>query len=75
MKKEFLERLIASMPTAVVTNSETVKVREKLERLKPNNLDRITLYGNAKKYKIDNAWTEVPEGLKYDGLSRPILIT
>lgn len=72
--KEYLEEMVEHTRVIIVTNSETKKVVDKLETLSPRNLDRIMLYGNAKKYQIDPAWDYVPEGQEVEGLNRLVLL-
>ena len=67
--------------TYVVTNSHTEPVRNKLKSLGRSDAQNCSLewllervHGSAKKYVIDNAFTEVPERMELKGLPRPILL-
>ena len=63
--------------TYVVTNSHTEPVRQKIRTLaRGDELDWLIerVYGRARKYMIEDAFTAVPESLSVDGLSRPILL-
>ncbi|MEE2959569.1 MAG: hypothetical protein VYA34_02410 [Myxococcota bacterium] len=67
--------------TYVVTNSHTDPVRSKLKSLGTNDDQSCSLewlvervHGSAKKYVIDNAFTEVDESMELKDLPRPILL-
>lgn len=72
---------LAEESVYIVTNSEAEPVRTKLRELVAEAgashslgwiVDRV--YGNARKYLIDDALTEVPAELTVPGLSRPVLL-
>lgn len=68
---------LTDTPTYVVTNSHTDPVRGKIRALaKGSELDWLLerVHGRARKYKIDDSFTEVPRAIDVDGLSRPILL-
>lgn len=78
--RELLEALVGTN-VYIVTNSDAEPVRAKLSELVANAgashtigwiVDRV--YGNARKYLIDEALTEVPAELEVPGLSRPVLL-
>ena len=59
--------------TYVVTNSHTEHVRAKIARLGVDWLvERV--YGRAKKYVVDDDFTQVREHMLLPGLSRPVLL-
>lgn len=64
--------------THVVTNSHTEPVQDKIRTLSGEDgaLDWLVerVYGRAKKYVVDAAFTKVPESLTIDGLGRPVLL-
>jgi FMN phosphatase YigB (HAD superfamily) len=72
--KEFLEELIANMKIIVVTNSGTDAVQAKLEQLNPKSLNEVALFGNARKFEVDNSWDSVSEGQSFEGLKRLVLL-
>ena len=72
--KDFLEEMVSHMPVFIVTNSKTDKVQTKLDLLNPDGLEKIGLYGDAKKYRIDSTWNVVPESQEVEGLDRPVLL-
>ena len=64
-------------PTYVVTNSHTEPVRAKIRTLaRDTELDWLLerVHGRARKYVIDDSFTTVPQSLRVEGLSRPILL-
>ena len=69
--KEFLADVCRNHGVAIVTNSKTGAVREKLEKL---GKYPVQIIGNAKKYVIDNSFVQVPKSLKLQGFHRPILL-
>ena len=69
--KEFLDDLAGLYPTTIVTNAQTRSVEEKLQRLGRNS---IPIIGNAQKYVIDDAVTDIPESVKLEGFPRPVLL-
>lgn len=69
--KEFLAGVCRSHEVAIVTNSKTAAVREKLEKL---GEFPVQVIGNAKKYVIDHSFTQVSESLELQGFHRPILL-
>jgi len=67
--------------TYVVTNSHTKPVQKKIRMLSgqcvpAGSLDWLVerVYGNAKKYILDNEFHEVNERLNLEGLDRPVLL-
>jgi FMN phosphatase YigB (HAD superfamily) len=72
--KEFLEELVERFPLAIITNSGTEKVEEDLEKLNPRGLEQIALFGNAKKYLIDQEWKYLPSSENCVSSERPILL-
>ena len=67
--------------TYVVTNSHTIPVKAKLQSLGLEadgscSLDWLVerVHGTAKKYYLDDDFTEVPESIHLDGLPRPVLL-
>ena len=65
------------IPTYIVTNSHTDPVCNKIRILAEGSeldwlLDRV--HGRAKKYAIDDSFTDVARALEVAGLSRPILL-
>ncbi|MCA9583114.1 MAG: HAD family hydrolase [Myxococcales bacterium] len=79
--RDVAEALLAlETPVFVVTNSHTDAVQKKIESLAPKGLEKLTLFGNAKKYVVaeaedrDSRFDGLPESTSVDGLSRPILL-
>ena len=60
-------------PTYVVTNSETDAVQQKIGML-GIDVSRITVLGGAKKYVLDDEWTDLPESLEEPGFGRPLYL-
>src|SRR3989338_5374569 len=60
-------------PTYVVTNSETDAVQGKINLL-GTDVSRITVLGGAKKYVLDDEWTDLPESLEEPGVGRPLYL-
>ena len=74
-----LERLLQGpWRLFVVSNSETDAVREKLQRLGAEGLERLTVLGGARKYVVtpaepsDARFEALPERLAVEGLRRPL---
>ena len=68
---------LRDIPTYIVTNSHTDPVCAKIRILADGpELDWLLerVHGRARKYAIDDSFTEVPRALEVDGLSRPILL-
>lgn len=65
--KNFVEELGGSNRIAIVTNSSTEGVEEKLKELLACN--NIPIYGNAQKFILDNKWKEksIPIKIRPDG--------
>ncbi|RKH09791.1 HAD family hydrolase [Corallococcus sp. CA053C] len=80
--KEVLEALLASgLAVAVVTNAHTELVEAKLTRLAPRGRERLTVYGDARKFQLEDAvpkdarFDALPEALHLDGvLGRPVYL-
>lgn len=80
--KEVLEALLATgLPVAVVTNAHTELVEAKLTRLAPRGRERLTVYGDARKFQLEDAvpkdarFDALPEALHLDGvLGRPVYL-
>lgn len=79
--KEAIEGIVAlGRPVFVVTNSFADAVGQKLATLAPRGADKITIFGDAKKYVIadadptDDAFRALPESLEIPGLPRPVLL-
>lgn len=79
--REVVEALLLSDAAVfVVTNSYTESVEKKLARLRPRGLDKLTVFGDAKKYVIAPAETSDPrfealeESKSVKGLTRPVLL-
>jgi len=70
--KEFLEEMAKTRKTAIVTNSDAAKVKEKVAKL----VDfEVEVLGNAKKYVVDNSNDEkIPESIQPDGFPRPVYL-
>ena len=84
-KTEFVPRdgardLLLAMtgkPAYVVTNSHTEPVRDKIRHLsRDGDLDWLLprVHGRARKYVIDDSFTEVAESMELPGLPRPVLL-
>lgn len=69
--KQFLDELIGKYGVVIVTNSKTDSVEKKLKTLADYSLPII---GNAKKYVIEPALTEIPESVDLEGFPRPVLL-
>lgn len=76
-------RLLRALPslgveTFVVTNSDTEPVQNKIRALDTTEggvswlIPRVR--GRARKYVLDDGFTDVPEELRIQGLSRPVLL-
>lgn len=73
-------RALRGRPVYVVTNSHTEAVQRKIRTLGADGAEddlewlvqRVT--GRARKYLIDDTWGGVPEALRLEGLSRPVLL-
>lgn len=67
-------------PVYVVSNSHTDHVEQKLERLAPAGLERLTVRGDARKFHLvepaspDPRFDAVAESMTVEGLSRPIYL-
>ncbi len=79
--REIVEALLLSdVHVFVVTNSYTESVEKKLARLAPRGLERLRVFGDAKKYVIaepetqDERFEALPESLCIDALDRPVLL-
>lgn len=79
--KSTIEALVDSgLAVFFVTNSHTVAVEGKLAALAPRGLDRVTVFGDAKKYVVappaesDARFTALPATKMVDGLTRPVLL-
>ncbi|MFM7203344.1 MAG: HAD family hydrolase [Myxococcota bacterium] len=81
--REFLTWLgaQAQLEGYVVTNSHTEPVSRKIQQLgqEPDGSNTLAwmqarVYGRARKYMIDDAFTAVPEHMNVPGLSRPVLL-
>ncbi|MCY1046666.1 HAD family hydrolase [Corallococcus sp. bb12-1] len=80
--KEVLEALLATgLPINVVTNAHTELVEAKLTRLAPRGRERLTVFGDARKFTLEDAepkdarFDALPEALKLDGvLGRPVYL-
>ncbi|MEM9190149.1 MAG: HAD family hydrolase [Myxococcota bacterium] len=79
--KAVVEGLLATgLPLFVVTNSHTAAVNRKIDLLAPEGRDRITVYGDAKKYvviepeTVDDAFRALEETRRVPGLDRPIYL-
>lgn len=70
---EFLDSLKSLYNVCIVTNSKTDGVRNKIEKLNENHLD-IEIYGDAKKYVLDNNWNEVEETVSKDNFGRELFL-
>lgn len=72
--------LLLDAPVFVVTNSHTESVQKKLDRLAPRGLDKLKVFGDAKKYVIapaettDARFDALPEAQDVRGLERPVLL-
>ena len=78
---DLLSGFPAGLEAYVVTNSHTTPVQGKIRRLaeeagQPGALDWLVarVHGSAKKYIIDDDFTDVPEALSLPGLERPVLL-
>lgn len=69
--KDFLAELGEVCDIIIVTNSRTESVQNKLTKI---GCTSIPVVGNAKKYFIGDAWSEVPEALNLPDYPRPILL-
>ena len=76
-----LDALIAlGSPVFVVTNSDTEQVRAKVEALAPDALKSIEVFGDAKKFHIeepnppDARFDALPETMQVPGLSRMVYL-
>ena len=70
---EYVKVLSQFSKLTVVTNSSTDSVERKLKMLL--GVDQtIKVVGNAKKYKLDPTWKEVPESTTIKGLKRPVYL-
>ena len=73
-------RALAATETYVVTNSHTAAVAEKIQLLDRDGGGGVAwlaprVRGNAQKFEIDDAWTDVPAELAIPGLvDRPVLL-
>jgi hypothetical protein len=63
-------RALAAAPAWIVTNSDTAAVARKVKDEWPSTRVR----GFARKFEIDDAWTDVPAELAVPGLERPVLL-
>ncbi len=59
--------------TYVVTNSGTDAVQRKMEML-GTPVSRITVLGGAKKYALDDEWTDFPESIEQPDFGRPLYL-
>jgi len=72
---EFLRELLKRREVVIVTNSSTSAVEMKLDLLREaHGLPAIPVIGNAKKYVIDDAWTDLPTSITPPGFPRPVLL-
>ena len=71
--KDFLDNIINSHQVTIVTNSKEEKVIRKLERL-TNAEYNIPVYGNAKKYCLENGLNEIPESTHPEEFPRPVFL-
>ncbi|MEO0326238.1 MAG: HAD family hydrolase [Myxococcota bacterium] len=76
-----VEALLASPATvAVVTNSATDAVREKLATLAPRGQEHLRVYGDAEKYVVtpaeppDGRFDGLPDTVAAPGLDRPVFL-
>jgi FMN phosphatase YigB (HAD superfamily) len=71
-------RSLASEPTWIVTNSDTHAVAGKIAALdrEAPGLAWLTsrVRGHARKFDVDDTWTDAPETLAVPGLDRPVLL-
>jgi len=71
-------RGLRGTPTWIVTNSDTDTVAEKLAALDRDApgvawlMSRVR--GEARKFDVDDEWTDAPESLAVPGLDRPVLL-
>lgn len=80
--REVIETLLGlDLPVFVVSNSETVHVRAKLEYMNPTGLERLEVRGGARKFELTTPQTDegerfaaIPETLSVPGLDRPIYL-
>lgn len=69
----FLTTLSDSIDTCIVTNSKTDGVRKKISHLPTGHFD-IPIYGDAKKYLLDDTWNDAPESVSLEGFGRPLFL-
>ncbi len=69
----FLNELKKHARVVVVSNSETEKIKDKLEILLGKD-HGIEVKGNARKFEIDPSWELVPESISMPGLLRPVYL-
>ncbi len=71
-------RALTGTRTYIVTNSHTEPVRQKVQSLDNGTGDLEWLvarvHGRAKKYVIDDDFTDVPTEMRLEGLARPVLL-
>jgi hypothetical protein len=72
-REDAVEFLKKHLDAAIVTNSSTIKVNEKLSKIGLGD-GRIKLYGNAKKYVITEEILGVPETFTHPDIPRPIYL-
>jgi FMN phosphatase YigB (HAD superfamily) len=71
--KDFVEKLVAGFFVTILTNSKTDAVIRKLSYL-GNYSKKILIKGDAKKYSLDDSFTEVPESAQPEGFPRPVFL-
>ncbi|HEX9008196.1 MAG TPA: hypothetical protein VF837_02970 [Patescibacteria group bacterium] len=70
---EYIRTLDNRAELVVVTNSSTTSVTKKLAILLGDD-QNIRVLGNAKKFKLDPTWEEVPEKYTPKGFPRPVYL-
>ncbi len=69
---EFLEILcLAGYDVTIVSNSGTSDIEKALHA---NSFPEVPVVGMAKKYDVDPSFDQVPEGMRLEGLRRPVLL-
>lgn len=70
---EFICSLHDEIDICIVTNSETNNVAKKIKLLKTEHSD-VPIYGDAKKYLLNNVWEGVPKTVEREGYGRPLFL-
>ncbi len=72
--REYIEQLHASGKFTIVTNAKTEAVKRKLGILLGDKAGDLRLVGDARKYEVNQQWTQIPESTQPSGFPRKVYL-